>query len=324
MENPRKCIKCGTENLAEYQYCKKCGASLDEEKPQPQPRPAPLPRKRTAKETTIRQMGDTKTELVSFYDPFAGFGQRGRLVPWLLDNLGFKAEELRNAVTKRFSERGIPDAKFIYQTLSGKGILAESREYYLARRRAINVGVYISRFGKDLYISMVTYYKGAISPGKVLVLLTMITFLLLIPIGIFTGITGAISSEIISNYGEDIPPMDEYLGLPQYLQPSIGSLQQQAEEIFTKIFMTACCLLPIFLLDAIALTLGFIYSTYKLFSERDPWVLLRTYPNEFQQDDIIALQMAVERTVRQSLDEIGIDSSLMPPSQEYGIKRRII
>jgi hypothetical protein len=63
---------------------------------------------------------------------------------------------------------------------------------------------------------------------------------------------------------------------------------------------------------------------YKFLTEKDPLMLLRTPPNEFQQDDIIALEKAVEETVRQSLDTIGIDSALMPPASEYGIRRRLI
>jgi hypothetical protein len=48
---------------------------------------------------------------------------------------------------------------------------------------------------------------------------------------------------------------------------------------------------------------------------------LRTPPNEFQQDDAIALEKAVEETVRQSLDQVDIDVSLMPPAQDKSFGR---
>jgi len=63
---------------------------------------------------------------------------------------------------------------------------------------------------------------------------------------------------------------------------------------------------------------------YKFFTEKDPLALLRTPPNEFQLDDTVALEKAVEETVRQSMDVVGIDSGLMPPATEYGLKQRLI
>jgi hypothetical protein len=41
-------------------------------------------------------------------------------------------------------------------------------------------------------------------------------------------------------------------------------------------------------------------------------------PNEFQLEDIIALEKAVEETVRQAMEVVGIDSGLLAPVGEYG------
>jgi hypothetical protein len=51
---------------------------------------------------------------------------------------------------------------------------------------------------------------------------------------------------------------------------------------------------------------------------------VRVQPNEFDQDDLIALEKAVEQTVRESLDVVGIEQELMPPAEEYGLRQRII
>jgi len=77
-------------------------------------------------------------------------------------------------------------------------------------------------------------------------------------------------------------------------------------------------------LNTLGLFLAGLHMVYKFLTDKDPLALLRTPPNEFQQDDVIALEKAVEETVRQSLDAIGIDTALMPPALEYGIKRRLI
>jgi hypothetical protein len=67
-----------------------------------------------------------------------------------------------------------------------------------------------------------------------------------------------------------------------------------------------------------------LLRSYKFLTVKDPLMLLRTPPNEFQQDDIVALEKAVEETVRQSLDRVGIDTGVMPPASDYGVKRRLI
>ena len=85
-----------------------------------------------------------------------------------------------------------------------------------------------------------------------------------------------------------------------------------------------CCIGPLGMLNMMGLSLVGLHMIYKFLTEKDPLMLLRTPLNEFQQDDVVALEKAVEETVRQSLDAIGIDTALMPPALEYGMKRRLI
>jgi hypothetical protein len=85
-----------------------------------------------------------------------------------------------------------------------------------------------------------------------------------------------------------------------------------------------CVIGPMGILNQLLLGLLFIYSVYKWLRERDFLAVLRARPNEFQHDDTIALEKAVEETVRQSLDGIGIDAKLMPEAKEYGFRERLI
>jgi hypothetical protein len=234
---------------------------------------------------------------LDIWGPFAGYGERGRHVSWLLDNLGERAEALRDAVTNRFRERQIPGARVQPQTLTGKGIAVERRPYYLIKRGVATAGLYITRFGQDIYISQVTYAKGAINPLRTVILSLMVLFQLYIVFGYGGSVESSIGSfDLLSGYsgGSD----------------SLGFL--------------LCCIGPLGALNTLGLSLVGLHVIYKFLTEKDPLMLLRTPPNEFQQDDIIALEKAVEETVRQSLDAIGIDSALMPPALEYGIKRRLI
>ena len=130
------------------------------------------------KNQSSHQVGKQRRTPFSFYDPFVGFGQRGRFVPWLISNMGKHAETLRDAVIRRFVQRRIPGTKIVLSRQSNKGLSAETRNYYIVQRNSIRIGLYISRFGKDLYISMVTYFKGSINMGKVFILIVMVLLII--------------------------------------------------------------------------------------------------------------------------------------------------
>ena len=85
-----------------------------------------------------------------------------------------------------------------------------------------------------------------------------------------------------------------------------------------------CCLGPVYVGVWIALLIMVLYALYKFIVEKDILAPLRVQPNEFDQDDLIALEKAVEQTVRESLDVVGIEQELMPPAEEYGLRQRII
>jgi hypothetical protein len=89
-------------------------------------------------------------------------------------------------------------------------------------------------------------------------------------------------------------------------------------------FFLLCVIGPLGALNSFALFLVLIFSVYKWLREKDFLAILRTPPNEFQEDDTVALEKAIEETVRQSLDAIGIDPKLMPPAPGYGLRQRLI
>ena len=156
----------------------------------------------------------------------------------------------------------------------------------------------LARFGQDLYISQVTYAKGAINPLRVAILSLMVLF----------------QAYILFGYGGSL---NSALG-------SFSLLGGRSGGDPDAMLFLLCCIGPLGVPNTLGLLLAGLHMVYKFLTEKDPLMLLRTPPNEFQQDDIIALEKAVEETVRQSLDSIGIDSALMPPASEYGIKRRLI
>jgi len=240
-------------------------------------------------------MGSMGTVPVSIWGPFAGYGTRGRHVSWLINDQGDRADALRDAATARFERREIPRATVQRMTLLRQGILVDSRPYFLIRRGLATAGLYIARFGQDLYVSQVTYFKGPISSIRVLLVALMALFIIVYP-PIYNN---ALSSVNLNLLGGSVSGLDSLMTL-------------------------TCCLGPIYLLDYLALGLLVLFSAYKWLTEKDLLAALRVPPNEFDTDDIVALEKSVEQTVREALDVVGIEQRLMPQAAEYGMRRRLI
>ena len=325
------CPQCGTANAASFGFCQNCGTALPAVTTLPEspgtmaeptrstpvhgvqqaaprqpaaPSQRPVVRQPPGYPQAVGQMGTGGFSVVDIWGPFAGYGQRVWDFQWLLDSLGNRAEDLVAAVTRRFQEREIPNARVEQRTLTGRGIAVERRPYYLIRRGITTEGLYIARFGQDLYISQVTYAKGAINPLRVLILVLMIAFQLFMT----WGYTAAVNSGIESMLGS-------FSLLGGYGGGGGGG---------SGLGFLLCCVGPLGIVNSVLLALAGLHMIYKFLADKDPLALLRTPPNEFQQDDIVALEKAVEETVRQSLDAVGIDSALMPPAPEYGIRQRVI
>jgi len=302
-----QCPNCHRDNRNDSRFCQYCGAALPAPAlspgaPQPPPRaagPAAASALAPPPGQAIGQLGTGGTTAANIWTPFAGYGTRGRHVSWLLDNLGARAGDLHAAVTERFQQRAVPNADMAWHELTAQGLIVERRPFYFVRRGITTVALYIAQFGRDLYISQVTYVKSPISNLRVIVLALMILFQLFF----MFGFTNAIAGTVDGSGAFGMPSVD-FGGLAFFL----------------------CLVGPLGTLNALALLLGTLYSVYKFFTEKDFLAILRRRPNEFQQDDTIALEKAVEETVRQALDKIGIAVNLMPPADvaTFGSRPRLI
>lgn len=318
------CPNCHQENRSDSRFCQFCGATMAATGPAVSPAASPAPPAVPAPKwpppaaapaatpvpastpapparvggQPIGQLGSGGTTLGNIWTPFAGYGTRGRHASWLLDNLGHRANDLHQAVTERFQQRAVPNADMGWQQLTAQGIIVERRPFYFVRRGITTVALYIAQFGRDLYISQVTYVKSPISNLRVIVLALMILFQLFFMFGFSNALAGTVSTGAF--------------GLPSFDSSGL-------------IFLL-CFVGPLASLNMLALLLGAIFSVYKYFTEKDILAILRRRPNEFQQDDTVALEKAVEETVRQALDKIGIPTNVMPPSVEatYGSRPRLI
>ncbi len=297
------CPNCGSPDPGPGPFCMSCGYRLPTLATAPivtdepsGPLVAPSPASpRVAGYQPIGQMGSTGTAPVNIWGPFAGYGTRGRHVSWLINGQGERADVLRDFVAARFGRREIPAATIESVKLVRQGVLVDTRPYFLIRRGLTTAGLYIARFGKDLYVSQVTYFKGPISSMRVLFLAVALLFVFIYPV---------ISSNAFSQIGVSL-----FGGIG-------GDLQ--------NLMFAVCCLGPIYLVDWLALSLLALFSGYKYLTEKDVLAALRVPPNEFDMDDTVALEKSVEQTVREALDDVGIEQRLMPQAEEYGFRRRLI
>lgn len=218
----------------------------------------------------------------SLWGPFAGYGERRRHVGWLMDSKGDSAEMLVTKVSDKFKERLIPNTTLTLERLSGQGIVVEKRPYFIMRRGLASLGLYITQFGKDLYVSLASFLKPPISNVRVIVLIVSVVFFLFSTFALPAAIAGSISS---------LGGMGLFGGMPD----------------MSGLITLLCLVGPLGTINSLALGIFLIYSIWKYLSIKDFWAGLRSTPTEFNEDDLMAMEKAVEQTVRISLDEIGLN-----------------
>jgi len=334
------CTKCGTLNEDTYQFCLSCGAPLSAPKPKfipedrpplpsvpqtsmsvevtPTPQqpvkqhqsPAPLPAQPPVKSGSqayqqpapSTYLGTSGSSFLNIWGPFAGYGHRRQHIGWLMDNKGDHAQDLVNKVDSKFKERKIPATSVQQQTLVARGVIVENRPYFILRRGLVSMGLYITKFGRDLFVSIVSYLKPPISNFRVIILVIMVLFWLY-SVFIFPNSIADSVSSLINRLGGGI----------------FGGPAADAGGLFGLL----CLVGPLAFVNSIALFLFFIYSIYKWITERDFLAGLRVSPNEFNEDDLMALEKAIEQTVRVSLDEIGLDPDDLKPITDLDSNRLI-
>lgn len=238
-----------------------------------------------------RPYGQSQINPLGIWRPFAGYGTRRRHVGWLMDNQGGKAVELSGKVTTLYRDRAIPGAQVENKNLVGRGLVVESRPYFLLQRGLVTVGLYIAQFGKDLFVSIASYLKPPISGARV-ALLGVMTLFAFYTLFLFPGALNRAFSNLLGGF-------NLFGGGGGGGGGNLGSL--------------ICVVGPLGTVNLIALGLFVVYSIYKYVTEKDILAGLRVEPNEFNEDDLMALEKAVEQTVRISLDELGLNPDDLKP-----------
>ncbi len=291
-----QCSNCNTQNKDGFQFCIKCGQPLRLAAPTaPAPRgTGPLaPRPPSAASPSYAppapeaHYGESGISILNIWGPFAGKGGRRRHTGWLMEDQGHRAKELTAHIHQRFQSQEIPKARIDYEMLVAQGIGVETRPYFLLRRGLVYIGLYVAEFGRNLFISQVSYLKPPISNFRVIVVALMIIFQLFMTFmyppllsGVFQGLTSSFSLFGSRGGGE----------------AAIGML------------LTLLCVIgPLGALNGLLVFILFLFSLYKWLTEKDFFAAVRVPPNEFNEDDLMAMEKAVEQTVRNSLTAIKLN-----------------
>jgi hypothetical protein len=317
------CPNCGTNNDEKFQYCLKCGtkltglAGIGQPDSSVAPRLAvPPPYEPPATGTSqfnrpsvldlpaYSSMESPEHAALNIWGPFAGFGTRRRHVGWLMDSCGDRTDDLTNNIVGKFRERQIPNTKIYQDNLTAKGVSVETRPYFIFRRGLVSMGLNISRFGRDLFISIVSYLKPPFSNFRMIIAAVMGIIWLFSTF----ALPGLLNSSLNGT-------MNGFVG---GLTGGNGGSGASA-----GLFTLLCLVGPVALINNLALIILLIYSVYKWVTAKDFWAALRTSPNEFNEDDLMALEKSIEQTVRTSLDDIGLNSNDLKPIESVAGNRII-
>lgn len=275
----------------------------------PQYVPQPYPQAQTPQQYAqpqqqqypIPSSSQISTSFLNIWGPFAGYGARRSHIGWLMDGQAGRHSDLFKSIYKRIKERQIPGIYVDWKNFTAKGLLVETRQYFFIKKGLVSLALNVGTFGKDLFISMVTYLKPPISNFRVLAVSLMM-------------ITGFLGYFILGWAGQSAVTMsgsNSFFGIaqPSYNAFAIGVI---------------CLLGPLHFIDVLALLILFIYSVYKFVQEKDFLAALRVPPNEFNEDDLMALEKAVEQTIRSGLDDIGLNPADLKPTAVKGSEQRLI
>jgi hypothetical protein len=329
------CPSCGAQNESGFRFCIKCGTQLEstttavttepviENRPSypeqsltpavPPPNTVAQPQfqNQTAQpyarqEGIQSRPGQILTQdlaamsVIGIWSPFAGYGTRRRHTGWLMDNQVNLAQNLSDKITQKFNERTIPGAVVEKKNLTGRGVIVETRPYFLVRQGLVTIGLYVAQIGKDLFVSLASYLKPPISNVRLSLVILMALFALY-TLFIFPNSLASAVENLLGGF------------------MGFGGRTSSGGNLGTLL----CIVGPLGTLNLLSLSLFVVYSLYKFMTEKDILAGLRVTPNEFNEDDLMAVEKAVEQTVRISLDEIGVNADdLIPIAVEGG--RRLI
>jgi hypothetical protein len=180
----------------------------------------------------------------------------------------------------------------------------ENRPYFIIRRGLVSLGLNIGGVGRDLFISMATYLKPPISNFRVL-LAGLSTLLFVLGGPVISAMFGAAAASLQA-------------------QMSIFGSSSSGPDMSFLLMPTLCCFGPLWTINGILFPIALVFSAYKWLTEKDFFALLRVAPNEFNEDDMMSLEKAVEQTIRSGLDDIGLNPSDLRPTAVQGSEIRLI
>jgi hypothetical protein len=225
----------------------------------------------------------------------------------LFDGLGVRADQTFQSVQRKLAARQIPNAESKIETLTDQGVVVEQRTFLTVKRGVATVALYVAPFGADLFVSWDTFVLPLVSRIRVAIAMILIACPLL-SCCVLPFLSTTVLGPLTSTASRD--PFGVLSGL-------LGTL--------SCLLPLVCCLLGIpTIIALLVLPPAFFATIRSAIIDRDPLAILRGSVSEFQQDDIIALEQAVHHTVLQTLDEIGIDTKIIPEATFNGVRRRVI
>jgi hypothetical protein len=287
-EDAMNCTNCGTYNDASSRFCLKCGTAFSTPPTQTvlsNTSTASLPVQYQPTVTRESTSGGSGVGTFNAWGPFAGYGTRHRHVGWLMNGEGQRASELVAIVEAKFKERKIPGAYMYQTTLEGRGVFTERRPYFILHRGLANLALYITQFGRDLFISQASYLKPPISNFRVIIATGMALFQVYMTFVFPASLNGTVSA----------------------FTSSFGLFGSGSNSGGASLAFLLCVVGPLGGANAILLFILACFSIYKWLTEKDFWAALRVPPNEFNEDDLMAMEKVVEETVRQSLTELKLN-----------------
>ncbi len=319
------CVNCGKTSPDANKFCLNCGTPLPEQPMQQQAAPQQHQQPQQPQQDVFGNQGGWmpptpqgnyppsthqaygqsapggSSGSVSIWGPFAGMGAQNKHDGWLMDGKGSRVRDLIVKVNAKFNDRQIPGARIDKQILQAKGLMVDKRPYFIVQREQNSVALYINRFGQDLYVSLTSFLKSKLSVARIVAASAVFLFYL---ISLITNMM-IINGDLIENIASSFMGLSGPSGSP-------------------GLMLTTLCFMTIFgSIAGVLLTIFVILSVSKLITDKDILFYLRAKPDAFVKDDLMALEKAVEQTVKIAIDEIGLDVNDLKRIN-LGTKHRII
>lgn len=213
---------------------------------------------------------------------------------WLIEGCQVDALLLRQTLKQQMLERRYPGVSVSAEHLRERGAnQTEGRDYLTVQRSSTNAFIYIASQGNDLYISRTTTARTPIRGERVFLLFLLLATLVAGPF--------ALNAILLNSYS--------IYNTVGFITASFVSINLFLEYVLAPLYAV---LVGFFIW-------AFIRSYLNWLNTRDFWIYLRARClQNFQADDLVLLERAIDQALRASVARHGIDSNLItPPLQGY-------